>query len=109
MTIHLGNTSETVFDFSSGYGVPVIEPPDCSTDTSLWIRSRGENGRCYAVCTADPSQSFEVDPRECGLSTTTANRTATSSTAAGSDQIIKGVPNWVLAATGIVLFVAMTN
>lgn len=107
MTIHLGNAT-TEFDFGSGYAVPSPEVPDCNTDTSLWIRARGEDGRCYAICTADPSQSFLVDSSECGsgVRTTTAG---TPRATVSSDQIIKGVPNWVLAATGIILFVAINN
>lgn len=104
MTIHLGNTT-TEFNFGSGYAVPNPPAPDCNTDTTLWIRARGEDGRCYAICTADPSQSFLVDASECA---SPSSRTA-SGAQAGGDQIIKGVPNWVLAATGIILFVAINN
>jgi len=81
----------------------------CATDTSQWVVMKStENGKCFNVCMADPTQMFEVTCP--AIETAGIRRTASppQSPLAGQT-IIKGVPNWVVIGGAAVLGVILAN
>jgi hypothetical protein len=81
----------------------------CATDTSLWVVMKStENGKCFNVCTADPTQMFEV---ACpSIETAGIRQTASPTQSPLTGQtIIKGVPNWVVIGGAAVLGVMLAN
>ena len=81
----------------------------CATDTSLWVVMKStENGKCFNVCTADPTQMFEV---ACpAIETAGIKQTSGSGQSPLAGQtIIKGVPNWVVIGGAAVLGVILAN
>ena len=85
----------------------------CAEDTSLWVTVKSlENGKCFSVCSADPTQMFEVACPASAIETAGIRQTAspgkTTSPLSGQT-IIKGVPNWVVIGGAAVLGVILAN
>ena len=96
-----------------GRGIGSVD--QCMADTSLWVKAAGSDGRCYQICSADPSFTWEVSPSECLQSGVVSYEapsyriTAAAGPARRSGDIVAGVPNWVLAVAALAVFLSMRN
>jgi hypothetical protein len=76
----------------------------------MWVVMKStENGKCFNVCVADPTQMFEVSCPEAGIETGGIKPKTPNQSPMSGQTIIQGVPNWVVIGGAAVLGVLLAN
>lgn len=84
----------------------------CEQYPGLWKVVVGSDGNCYNICEAEQI-AFPVDcsarMRSGSVLEATTTTTATKSSWMSQSTVIQGIPNWMVAAGGIVLAAVLLN